>query len=257
MSKRMKIITAGNLRKVVMYTPVMPRDGPVVRAQKSRATTEAQKRMNDKTAKAKLELTIAANFKGNDLFVTLTYDNEHLPPTIKAAEAILRGFVRVLREDRKRHGQTLKYVYATENGHGDGRIHHHIIINATGRDIETIRSLWANGDQVDIAPLYRKTWEAHAEYMTKEGGGRPVGKRMWTPSRKLDKPRVTTYWVHEGTRIDVPWYAQDVTWASGGEGAAAWEYVKYTVPPQHEDKAGPERQFEDAELAAYLARSKL
>lgn len=257
MAKRMKIITAGNLRKVVMYTPVMPRDGPVVRAQRSRATTEAQKRMNDKTARAKLELTLAANFTGRDLFCTLTYGDKHLPPTKEAAEGVLRAFVRVLREDRKRHGQALKYAYVTENDHGDRRIHHHIIINATGRDIETIRSLWTHGDQVDIEPLYRKTWEAHAEYMTKEGGGRPVGKRMWTPSRNLDKPKVTSCWVPEGTRIDVPWYAQDVSWVSGGEGAAAWEYVKYTVPPQYENQDGPERYFEDAELTAYLARSKL
>ena len=150
MAKRKKTIIAGQLVKTVIYTAPEPQDVPRVRAVKSRMTTAAQKAMNDKAARVKLEMLLAANFGPRDLFVTLTYRDENLPA--KRADAIknVRSFLKHSREHRKARGQTLKYIYTIEDKLGGGRLHHHIVINVAGDDMETVRSLWPYGDVVDF-----------------------------------------------------------------------------------------------------------
>ena len=86
MAKRKKVITAGSLVKVVVYTVPLPRDPEHIRAAKSRVSSAAQKAMNYRTAQGKLEMLLAANFGPKDLFVTLTYDDDHLPRTCALAK---------------------------------------------------------------------------------------------------------------------------------------------------------------------------
>ena len=150
MAKRKKAIIAGRLVKTIIYTAPEPQDCPRVRAVKSRMTTAAQKAMNDKAARVKPEMLLAANFGPCDLFVTLTYRDENLPAKRAGAIKNVRSFLKHLREHRKARGQTLKYIYTTEDKHGGGRLHHHIVINAAGDDMETVRSLWPYGDVVDF-----------------------------------------------------------------------------------------------------------
>ena len=110
MAKRKKTIIAGRLVKTIIYTVPEPQDGPRVRAVKSRMTTAAQKAMNDKAARVKLEMLLAANFGPCDLFVTLTYRDENLPAKRAGAIKNVRSFLKHLREHRKARGQTLKYI---------------------------------------------------------------------------------------------------------------------------------------------------
>ena len=121
MAKIKKTIKAGLLVKTVLYTAPEPRDGPKARTEKSKATTAARKRINDKTAKGRLEMLLAANFGPRDEFVTLTYDNEHLPKNRAEAEKHLRKYIKRLRDYWKKMGKQLRYVYVTEHKHGDGR----------------------------------------------------------------------------------------------------------------------------------------
>ena len=97
MAKRKKTIMAGCIVKTILYTAPEPRDGERARAEKSRMTTAAQKAMNDKTARARLEMLLAADFEGKDLFLTLTYRDTDLPA--KRAEAVknVRKFLKQLR----------------------------------------------------------------------------------------------------------------------------------------------------------------
>ena len=200
MAKRKKTITAGCIVKTILYTAPEPRDSERARAEKSRMTTAAQKAMNDKTARARLEMLLAANFEGKDLFLTLTYRDADLPA--KRAEAVknVRKFLKQLREYRKARGQVLKYVYTTEQKHGAARLHHHLVINATERDSETIRSLWPYGDMIDLVYVRDRDYDTLARYMTKESvEGRPVGAQMWTRSRNLEKPVVESCFVPDDT----------------------------------------------------------
>ena len=134
MSKFKRIIVAGPLVVEAVYPAPHPRDSRAVRQGKKALSSQAQQMMNLKYAYQKLELLIAANFGQKDIFATLTYDDEHLPPTRQEAIKRMNAFWKRLRKERQGKDQDLRYIYVTEHKHGDGRFHHHVIVNATGED---------------------------------------------------------------------------------------------------------------------------
>lgn len=231
MAKRKKTITAGRIVKTILYTAPEPRDGVRARAEKSRLTTAAQKAMNDKTARSKLEMLLAANFTRRDLFITLTYRDSALPAKRAAAVELVRQFITNLRKYRVARGQALRYVYTTEEKHGEARLHHHLVINGTGRDIEVIRSLWPYGDIVDIEQIDESDYAALAMYLTKESvEGRPVGAQMWTRSRNLKKPVVETCFVPEDTTLAVPPGCDTLELKEERTEWGSYSYIKYRLP---------------------------
>jgi hypothetical protein len=249
MAKRKKTITAGCIVKTILYTAPGPRDGARERAEKSHMTTAAQKAMNDKTARGRLEMLLAANFTGPDLFVTLTYRDADLPAKRAGAVANVRRFLKNLRQHRKARGQELRYVYTTEEKHGEARLHHHLVINATQRDIDTIRSLWPYGDIIDLVYMRDRDYESIAIYLTKESvEGRPVGAQMWTASRNLEKPLVETCYVPDDTALAVPLGCHILEREEKVTEYGSYCYIKYRVPhwkrrrkaPAREDLEGPE-----------------
>ena len=232
MAKRKKTITAGRIVKTILYTAPEPRDGDRARAEKSRMTTAAQKAMNDKSARGRLEMLIAANFTGRDLFVTLTYRDANLPSKRAGAVKLLRKFLKELRKYRIARGQELRYIYTTEEKHGEARLHHHLVINATGKDIEIIRSLWPYGDVVDVEQIDENDFAALAMYITKESvEGRPVGAQMWTRSRNLVKPKVETCFVPDDTTLAVPPGCDTLEREEKVTEYGSYSYIKYRLPP--------------------------
>ena len=99
MAKRKKTIIAGRIVKTVIYTAPEPVDGQRARTEKSRMTTAAQKAMNNKAARARLEMLMAANYSGWDLFVTLTYRDEDLPSSRAEAEEVYQNIPRPTEEE--------------------------------------------------------------------------------------------------------------------------------------------------------------
>ena len=231
MAKRKKTIIAGQIVKTIIYTAPEPRDGQQARAEKSRMTSAAQKAMNDKAARVRLEMLIATNFRPADLFLTLTYRDENLPA--KRAEAIkhVRSFLKHLREYRKARGRDLKYIYTTEDKHGGGRLHHHIIISATGNDMETIKSLWEHGEVVEFEYVGNYDSEQLARYITKESvEKRPVGAQMWTGSRNLEKPIVRCEYVDNDAAITVPIGCHIIEKEERMTEYGSYAYIKYRLP---------------------------
>lgn len=234
MARKLKMIVAGNLVKVVLYTAPEPRDTPRARAEKSRMTSAAQKAMNDKTARDKLEMLLAENFKGRDLFLTLTYRDADLPARLDGAKKLVRKFLRNLREHYKARSLELRYIYTTEGKHGDHRLHHHLVINATERDIEVLRSLWPYGDIVDLEYIGPRGYRTVAEYMTKEGvEGRPVGAQMWTGSKNIRKPRVVTRYVPNGTTLETPLNCHILEKEEKRTEFGSYCYIKYYKIPNY------------------------
>lgn len=232
MAKRKKTITAGRIVKTILYTAPEPRDGERIRAEKSRMTTAAQKAMNDKSARGRLEMLMAANFTKRDLFVTLTYRPAHLPAKRAVAVKRVRKFLKDLRKHRTARGQELRYVYTTEEKHGEARLHHHLVINATEQDIETIRSLWPYGDVVDVEQIDENDFAALAMYITKESAeGRPVGAQMWTRSRNLVQPTVETCFVPDDTTLAVPPGCDTLEREEKVTEYGSYSYIKYRLPP--------------------------
>ena len=151
--KRLTRITAGRYVEAVLYDQPMPNDPPKTRAAKQKVSSAARQKINRRTCWQKCELAMAANFDAKDLFVTLTY--REAPATREQALRQLNEFLRELRKARARRGQKLLYIKNAEHLRDDGtegRWHHHLVVNATGRDYEEIRELWsAWGDNVDFS----------------------------------------------------------------------------------------------------------
>lgn len=229
MAKFKKIVVAGPLVVETVYPAPSPRDTVGVRAGKKRLSSEAQQRMNLKYAWQKLELEIAANFGVRDLYATFTYDDAHLPQSRKAANAKMQAFWKRLRSARKEQGQELRYIYVTEHKHGDGRWHHHVLINSTGDDYKLIRELWGQGN-IEFKQLRvdrDKNYETLARYLCKEQRDK-VGQRLWSGSRNLHKPEKECFRVPNDTPLTPPETAAvlddtgDVSTAYGH-----FRYIKY------------------------------
>ncbi|MEQ2454945.1 rolling circle replication-associated protein [Flavonifractor hominis] len=208
MAKRVKTVTAGQLVIVGCYTIPTPRSSERERRALREISSAAQERMNLKRSWQKLELELAANFTRRDLHLVFTYDDEHLPATRPEAVKRLKKLIRLLRMHRKARGQEMKYIYVTEQLSAEGgRLHHHMILNGTGADLEVIRSLWPYGE-VELEPLdLWQGYEALAKYLTKEPRecGKPeIGARTWAASIGLKKPKVESEIVKDNLTVVPP-----------------------------------------------------
>ena len=199
MAKRLKTITAGRLVVVGCYTIPTPRSTERERKALREISSAAQMTINANRSWQRLELLLAANFGRRDLHVVLTYDDEHLPANRQAA---VQRYI----PDRLR--ARLKYIYVTEQLSSEGgRLHHHMVVNGTGADLDVLRSLWPYGE-VELETL--DTWqgyEALAKYLTKEPRelGKPeVGARNWAASIGLTKPKVESEIVKDNLTVAAP-----------------------------------------------------
>ena len=194
--ERRKVIKAGSLWMAVQYTNIRQENQTARREARSQISTPARESLNARTSWQKLMLLLAANFKSTDLVVTLTYRDGNLPIHRDAADRRLTAFIRAFRAARSADGAPLKYIRVTEGYHSDGRLHHHLIINSTGTDFETIRKLWSkNGDNIKYELFGRDGAERWGKYLTKEPreqGRRHVGDRSWRASIHMTKPTVSS-----------------------------------------------------------------
>lgn len=227
-TKWKKIIVAGPLVKECIYPAVNGHDSQKVRAAKRKLSSEAQKRMNAIYSYQKLELMLAANFIQGDLVCTFTYDDKHLPRDRKEAMARLKYFRAKLAAARKADGEQLVMFWNVEHKHGEGRWHHHVVINATGDDYKLICELWGQGE-VEIKPLRvdkEKNYESLARYMCKEQGDK-VGARVWSYTRNARKPEVETFRVESDTPLQIPKGAIALAESSEKTSYGSYKYIKY------------------------------
>lgn len=233
MAKAIKHITAGLLNIEVIGNVPEPQAGRRGRAGRSNPTSAAQQFYNNKCSWRELELVLAANFGSNDMVVTFTYDDEHLPADKKTGDQLLQKAFRKIRAARRLRNEELKYVYATEGYHGaqadeffgddreleNHRVHHHVVMNRTSAgDLEEIRSLWPYGGYVRVEPLDVHYYAELAKYLTKEAreyGRAKPGERSWRASRNLTK--------YEVEYIEIP--SDSVTLAAP---AGAVDYVQFS-----------------------------
>lgn len=234
-TKWKKIIVAGSLVLEAVYPAISGKDAPKVRQAKRKVSSEAQQRMNQKYSYQKLELILAANFVPGDLVVTFTYDNEHLPFSRKGAEGKLKYFRAKLAAARQQRGEELRMVWNCEHKHGDGRWHHHTVINSTGEDYEEILRLWGQGE-VEITKLRvdkDKNYETLARYLAKEEREK-LGQRAWSYTRSCRKPQVEVMRVEADTPLNPPKGALVFEQASEHTQYGAYQFIKYLAakPPR-------------------------
>ena len=187
-------------------------------------SSQAQKNLNDKRSKRRFVQIANTNFGVDDLHISATYNEEHLPITLEEAERNVHNYLdRVKRRMKRVTGQDLKYMLVTEytpeeeegqltlEGMEDKqtravRIHHHIILNG-GLSRDDLELMWSatriNWKKAQNDTEYRKTVdylgfvncdrlqpnengiEGLVNYINK----RKKGCKKWSTSMNLKKPK--------------------------------------------------------------------
>ena len=194
---RIKIIStirAGRVVRQILFTPKELNPNQTRRG--IGISKEDKLRANLKTSYEKLLMLVCANFSPGDWWVTLSYDDAHLPKTKEESKRPFRRFIRRFRKYRKVNKEALKYVYCTQLTTRDGgiRLHHHMILRwEDDSDKEQLYTLWEGGEIVYARKL--KDFEdilAKVHYMCREPrelGVHVSGEQMWTASRGLIRPK--------------------------------------------------------------------
>lgn len=230
--KRRKTIRAGRLVWDITYTVPRPNASKQERKRIREVTEEQVARTNANTAQRKLEMLMATNFDEGDLVLTVTYRDADLPDSADVTRKHLGKVFSQMRTYRKARGlPDLKYIYVLEGRHGDHRPHAHIIINATGGDLELMRSLWIWGDDIQLNYIRERGYDGWAGYLTKERREASLnGKKQFVGSRNLARPVTTYAWVDDGTTVDAPPGAQVLDEGGGRNEIASCRFVKYLMP---------------------------
>lgn len=189
--------------------------------EKKEKSSQKQKNLNDKNSKRRFVQIANTNFTEQDLHISATYDDKHLPKTLEEAERNVHNYLdRVKRRMKKVTGQDLKYMlvteYTPEDEEGEDntdkttkavRIHHHIIING-GLSRDDLEIMWThdrvNWKKLENDPKYRRTImllgyvncdrlqpnENGIEGLVKYIDKRKKGCKKWSTSQNLAKPVV-------------------------------------------------------------------
>ncbi|WP_455798948.1 rolling circle replication-associated protein [Clostridium butyricum] len=184
-----KTIVSGSVIECEIY-PIWKNGSDVPRT-KVGISREAQKNLNDKNAKKKINRLINTNFTEDDLMITLTYKNNYLPNEDEAKRDI-QNYINRLKRRRKKDGieEPLKYLYVIEYENNKKnskkvRIHHHIIINKMDRN--SAEEVWRKGrtDSMRLQ-LDDDGLSGISKYISK---GLCSGRR-WSYSKNLKKPTI-------------------------------------------------------------------
>lgn len=153
----LKEITAGDQFEIEIYPQFrsmdeVPPEGRTIK----KDNNKAQKNLNDKNARKYVERLINENFSDRDIWMTLTYDDAHLPPDgdVDAAIKNVQKYIRRINYQRKKRGlPNAKYVYVTAyNPDAEIRWHHHIVMDGA-LDMETVESCWKQSSRNEVRRL--------------------------------------------------------------------------------------------------------
>lgn len=195
---RVKTIRSGALTECEIY-PIWYTAADRKRIRKNTGTREAQQKLNELNSIKQLSRLINANFTEQDIWLTLTYDRQHLPADYTAATRDSSNYIRRLRRAHAASCSTepLRYIIVTETRDVDGepvRAHHHIVVNF--RDRDAAEKLWTKGGRTQSRRLQPDNFEytGLANYLGKQSTAKDGTKvtRRWRGSRSLRRPKVTT-----------------------------------------------------------------
>ena len=191
----LKEITAGDQFEIEIYPQFrsmdeVPPEGRTIK----KDNNKAQKNLNDKNARKYVERLINENFSDRDIWMTLTYDDTHLPPDgdVDAAIKNVQKYIRRINYQRKKRGlPNAKYVYVTAyNPDAEIRWHHHIVMDGA-LDMETVESCWKQSSRNEVRRLQtdENGLSGMANYIVEEKNRVPSEKR-WNSSQGLRHPRI-------------------------------------------------------------------
>lgn len=182
-----RTVQSGKILEVEIY-PEFTRYQSIKRKEVKRKSRRSIKNLNDKNARKKLTRLINCNFDDGDIWMTLTYDNKHLPSSYDESMRNFRNYIRKLNYRRKKRNiHEARYIVVTEFGKNTKRIHHHVIIDNL-QSMDELESLWKYGRRNNTRKIIsdEEGLTGLANYLAKD----PKGKKRWSCSKNLKKPKV-------------------------------------------------------------------
>ena len=154
-------------------------------------TEEEKKIANEKQSQKRFIGNMNQTFATGGLYVTLTYDDKHLPSSYSEAESVLKRFVRKLRYKFP----NVKIMAVTGYGRQSGRLHHHLVI--LGAWESYIIEKWKEGSVTRIEALRAhnvyngvdrgRDYTALATYLFNHAVESGRGKR-WIQTKNVSQP---------------------------------------------------------------------
>lgn len=222
------------------------------RGKKTKATSDAQKKVNDRHSKKKKQRIIKANFKKGDLFLTFTYKEGERPKTKDEARVDKKNLLGRIRKKLERMGKKFSYVAVTEIG-TKGGVHHHLLVR--GSDAEIFQNVWEKGG-IDFKFIYSEDVERLAEYLsgddeTEERKKHECVYEFWSHSKDLVIPEVKRERISSRSFIKIPKVKRGYILADLRQGINSWgyEWQSYKLIPigkeriEDINKAGAEKRL--------------
>lgn len=190
----LKEIRAGEQLELEIYPQFSSKEDIPHEGRVQQDNSQAQKNLNEKNSRKYVERLINTNFTDKDIWITLTYDNEHLPPDgdIGVAVKNMQKYINRINYQRKKRGlQKAKYIYVTEyNPDAEIRWHHHMIMDGA-LDMDTVEECWGQSSRNEVRKLRKDEngLSGLANYIVKEKE-RIRSERRWNSSKGLKKPDI-------------------------------------------------------------------
>lgn len=184
-----KKIISGNQIEIEIYPEFTRKEMKLDKSIKKKSS-KAQKNLNDKNARKRLRRLLNTNFTDDDIWATLTYEDDHLPNDMKSAQKDMSNYIKRLNYQRKKlELPPAKYIYVSEFSEGKKKIrcHHHLIISGD-MSMDLVESIWKKGRRNNTRRIKKSVdgLTGLAEYISKD----PKGKKRWCSSKNLEKPKV-------------------------------------------------------------------
>lgn len=166
---------------------------PSIKPLREKIRTEAERReYNRRKSEKHFTRLVNANFDHTAYYVTLTYDNEHLPLTIEEAEKNLENYKRRL----QRNNPYAKIIAVTGRGRRSGRLHHHLIVSGVSES--DIIGKWTGGEIARAEHLREhnfyngvdcgEDFTGLAEYLFAHTDETLKGRR-WKQTKTIEQPK--------------------------------------------------------------------
>lgn len=192
-----KEIRAGDQLEIEIYPEFTRKEADQngIRQIDKKKQREAQKLLNDKNSRKTFWRLAEHNFADGDFWITLVYDDTHLPGSLEEATECIGKFLRNVNGKRKRRGlPNAKYLYVTEIVSEDGeavRVHHHLFMDAL-LDVNIVEATWKYGRRNECRRIEKDEngIAGAAEYMTKpyRHQGKRKHTKTWGRSKNLENP---------------------------------------------------------------------
>lgn len=154
-------------------------------------TDEEKARYNNHKSEKHFVRIVNTNFTSAAYYITLTYDNEHLPSSYTEAVKNLDNYIRRLRYSNP----YAKIVAVTGHGSRSGRLHHHLIVSGVSEC--DILSKWTFGEIAKVEHLRKDNYynginhgedfTALAIYLHQHTPTEHKGKR-WRQTKSIQPP---------------------------------------------------------------------